>query len=83
MGNHKIHNRLTQAVARKIRSRREALKFSQEEFADYITLDRANYGAIERGERNISITTLVRIAVGLKLEVGDLFPRLNEITELI
>ena len=83
MKNHKVHSRLIQAVARKIRSRRETLEFSQEEFADYITLDRSNYGAIERGERNISITTLVRIAVGLKLEVGDLFPLLSEITELI
>ena len=65
-----------------IRMNRERLNFSQEEFADHINLDRSNYGAIERGERNISVYTLARIALGLKVEVGELFPPLKALHDL-
>ena len=75
--------KLALAVGNKIRNRRENLKFSQEAFADYISFDRSNYGAIERGERNISINTLARIALGLKAEISDLFPSLIEVKKLI
>lgn len=71
------------AVGKKIRKRREERKFSQEAFADHISLDRSNYGAIERGERNISVYTLARIAHGLGTDVGDLFPPLREISKLL
>lgn len=76
-------NIITLAVARKIRKCREQRKFSQEAFADHVNLDRSNYGAIERGERNISVITLARIAQGLGAEVGDLFPPLREINKLL
>ena len=83
MEKHKIHKKIVIAVAQKIRGYREAFKFSQEEFADHIRLDRSNYGAIERGERNITISTLARIANGLGVEVGSLFPNLSEISKLL
>lgn len=70
-------------VGRNIRKYREKQKFSQEAFADFIGLDRSNYGAIERGERNISITTLSRIAVGLQIEVGELFPSVKELSNIL
>lgn len=76
-------NELILAVSKNIRVHRERLQFSQEGFADYINLDRSNYGAIERGERNISITTLVRIAAGLQSEVGELFPPIKKIGSLV
>lgn len=71
------------AVGKNIREHRERLNFSQEGFADYIKLDRSNYGAIERGERNISVHTLSRIAVGLEVEVGELFPSFKELSHLL
>jgi transcriptional regulator with XRE-family HTH domain len=76
------HQKLNNAIGNNIRNRRKALKYSQEEFAEHIGLDRANYGAIERGERNITIVTLARIAIGLEIQVGDLFPSLNDKSEL-
>lgn len=75
--------KLAEAVGNKMRRRRENLSFSQEAFADYIGFDRSNYGAIERGERNISIQSLARIAVGLKVDIGDLFPALSEVKKLV
>lgn len=75
--------KITVAVGKNIRKYRELLQLSQEGFADTICLDRSNYGAIERGERNISLYTLCRIANGLKVEVGDLFPSIKEIKDLL
>ena len=63
------------AVGTHIRALRQAKGFSQEEFAAVAGLDRAYYGGIERGERNVSVRNLVRIAVTLGVEVGELFPR--------
>ena len=78
-----MKTKLSLAVGYKIRNLREKLGISQEGFADRISFDRSNYGAIERGERNISIQTLARIAVGLQANLGDLFPTLSEIEKLI
>lgn len=49
---------------------------SQEEFAALADLDRAYYGGIERGERNVAVLNLIKIAVALGVEVGRLFPTL-------
>ena len=67
------------AVGRKIRSLREALNLSQEAMAQSAGLDRAYYGGIERGERNVSTLNLIEIARALNVEVGDLFPRIAEL----
>lgn len=50
-------------------------------FAAEIGLARAYYGGVERGERNIAVENLVRIAAGLGVEVGDLFPPIAELIE--
>lgn len=70
-------------IGKKIRNRRISLKFSQEAFAHHINFDRSNYGAIERGERNISIITLARIALGLNIDIGELVPSLSVIKTLL
>lgn len=48
-----------------IRRRRVALGISQETFADSIRMHRAQYSKVERGERNVTVLTLRRVAVGL------------------
>lgn len=48
-----------------IRAHRVALRISQEAFADQIGMHRAYYSAIERGEKNITLATLHRVAEGL------------------
>ena len=53
--------------------------YSQEEFAAIAEFDRAYYGAIERGERNVSAINLIRIAKHLKVEVGELFPKIRSL----
>jgi transcriptional regulator with XRE-family HTH domain len=78
MKNSKTANELVLLVGENIRKQRLAKKFSQEAFADYIGLDRSNYGAIERGQRNISVLTLARIAEALEIDVADLVPNRNK-----
>ncbi len=62
------------AIGGQIRRYRVAMGISQEQFALQVGLPRSYYGALERGERNFSVLKLMRIAEGLGVEVGELFP---------
>ncbi|NCT57409.1 MAG: helix-turn-helix transcriptional regulator [Legionella sp.] len=64
-------------LGNKIRELRKAKGFSQEAFADEAGLDRTYVGGVERGERNIAVLNLIRIAAALNIEVGELFPPLD------
>lgn len=56
-----------------IRENREALELSQEALADLVGVHRTYMGSIERGERNISLLNIRRIASALKLKPSELF----------
>jgi transcriptional regulator with XRE-family HTH domain len=58
-----------------MRSARMERGHSQEAFAAHPGLDRANYGALERGEFNPSADTIVKIAAGLDHRASELFAR--------
>ena len=58
-----------------VRERRKRLGVSQEEFADMCGLDRSYVGGVERGERNISLENIGRIAKGLGISLSELFRR--------
>ncbi len=69
MKSQKIAERLGTAIRR----RREALDLSQEAFADQIEMHRTYYSAIERGEKNLQLSTLERVSVGLGTTIWELF----------
>lgn len=52
-------------IAQAVRAKREALGLSQEAFADKIGMHRTYYGAIERGERNMTMRILFKVCGGL------------------
>lgn len=56
---------LQERIGEALRRRREAQGYSQEGFADRIRMHRAYYGAIERGQKNLQLTTLERVCTGL------------------
>jgi transcriptional regulator with XRE-family HTH domain len=66
-------------LGQKIRRIRESKDYSQEAFAAEAEIDRSYMGGVERGERNISVVNLIKIAKALKVEVGDLFPSIKEL----
>jgi transcriptional regulator with XRE-family HTH domain len=55
-----------------VRSRRESAGYSQEELAHRCGLHRTYVGSVERGERNISLTNIVRLARALSQTPSDL-----------
>ncbi|MGD9810913.1 MAG: helix-turn-helix domain-containing protein [Sphingobium sp.] len=55
-----------------IRAARKGKGCSQEALADLAEIDRSHMGKIERGERNVSILNLIRVANALNRKPGDL-----------
>lgn len=55
-----------------MRARRTELGYSQDTFADLINMHRAYYSSLERGERNLTLQTLMRVAKGLKSKASEL-----------
>ena len=72
-----MKNRKLALLGQQIRRLREEKGLSQEEFAGLADIDRAYYGGIERGERNVAAINIVKIADALGVEIGKLFPPLS------
>lgn len=59
---------LQRAVGRNLRAYREQQGLSQEKFADVLGVHRTYMGGVERGERNLTLKSLERIAERLSLD---------------
>ncbi len=46
---------------------------SQESLADIASMHRTYVGAIERGEQNVSLDNIAKLAKALKVDIADLF----------
>jgi transcriptional regulator with XRE-family HTH domain len=57
----------------RLREIRTKAGLSQEELADLAHLDRSYIGGVERGERNVSLVNIHKIARGLKIKPEGLF----------
>lgn len=58
--------------ARSMKLRRLELAMSQERLAEDCGLHRTYVGSVERGERNVSIDNMERIAIALQIDVAEL-----------
>ncbi len=65
--------RVTRRFGQRIRELREEKGWSQERFAEASGLHRTYIGGIERGERNVSLVNIERIASALGVPIADLF----------
>lgn len=64
-------------LGEQVRQLRTAKGFSQEKLAELAGLHRNYIGGIERGERNVAILNLLRIARALEVSVSELFKELE------
>jgi transcriptional regulator with XRE-family HTH domain len=69
---------VTQVFAENIRRLRLAKGLSQEALADLAGLHRTYVGAVERGERNITLINANRIAEALGVRLSDCLKERNE-----
>jgi len=67
------------ALGEAIRTLRLEAGMSQEQLAEGAQTDLTQVGGIERGVRNPSYTTLLRLAAALKTSVGELTTRADEL----
>jgi len=67
------NEKLLLRIGAAIRERRLAHGMSQEAFADSIGMHRTYYSAIERGERNMTVQTLLKVANALDAKPSEIF----------
>jgi len=63
---------LSRILAANLRRLRQKLALSQEKFAERCGLHRTYVGAIERGERNVTLKTLQQLAEALGVSATEL-----------
>lgn len=63
---------LQRAVGRNLRAYRQARGLSQEAFADLLGVHRTYMGGVERGERNLTLKSVERIAGKLDVDALSL-----------
>jgi transcriptional regulator with XRE-family HTH domain len=61
------------AFGARVRQLRQAADISQEELAAIADLDRSYIGGVERGQRNISLVNIHKIARALRVKPETLF----------
>lgn len=62
-------------LGKAIRGLRLEVGLSQEALADEAGVDRSYIGGIERGEHNVALVNLVKIAQALKITTSDLLAK--------
>lgn len=63
------------SIGKTMRAIRKERGLSQEELAHLASIDRSHLGRIERGERNLSIRNVLRIAAALGCRPSELLHR--------
>ncbi|HBP1052322.1 TPA: helix-turn-helix transcriptional regulator [Pseudomonas aeruginosa] len=72
-------DKLARALGKRIRVQRKACRISQDALALACNIDRSYVGRIERGEVNITVEKLYRIAGQLSCDPSSLLPQPSEV----
>ena len=67
-------SKILRSVGAHIRTLRKSRKLSQEKLAERADLHYTMIGSVERGERNVTLENLAKIAKGLGVPLRELFP---------
>lgn len=66
-----------QALGRRVRALRHERGYSQERLADEAQLHRTYISQVERGERNLAVLNVLRLAAALGVDPGQLVQHLD------
>lgn len=66
---------LTRMLAANVRGFRHTKRLSQEELAERCGLHRTYIGSVERGERNVTLSTLETLALALDVNIIELLSK--------
>jgi transcriptional regulator with XRE-family HTH domain len=69
-----LKNDLPAQFGRRLRDIRQRKGISQEKLADLAGLHRTYVSSVERGERNITLTTIAKLAAALGTRPAELIP---------
>lgn len=67
------HDDILKRFGARVRMLRLSKGYSQESFAEECGLDRTYIGGVERGERNIALRNIEKIAKALGMTLSELF----------
>lgn len=68
---------LKRAFGQRVRALREARGWSQERAEQQVGLHWTYIGQVERGERNLTLLSIQKLAKGFKIELAELFKGLG------
>ncbi|MAV17781.1 MAG: transcriptional regulator [Alphaproteobacteria bacterium TMED110] len=68
-----VENNIKKIFGARVRALRTEKGWSQEDFAFECGLHRTYIGAVERGERNVSLENIKKIADTFKIDIAELF----------
>lgn len=72
---HKPDDSIKLTFGQRVRDLRIGKGLSQEGLAEKCELDRSYIGGVERGERNVSLINIVKIAEALGVSPREFYPR--------
>ena len=70
-------NTVLARFGKNVRSLRRDRGLSQEQLADLAKLDRTYVGGVERGERNVGLLNIIRIASSLGVSASELLQNVS------
>ncbi len=73
-----MEGELQQILGRNLRAYRKAHNLSQEGFAEIMGVHRTYMGGLERGERNLTLRSLERIATRISIDPVQLLERSHD-----
>jgi transcriptional regulator with XRE-family HTH domain len=79
MGRQKSESPGASAFGERVRAIRLRLGLTQEGLGQKAGLHFTYIGAVERGERNVTLATIIRIAEALETDPGQLVDRINSV----
>ena len=76
-----MHKALSAEIGQRLRAYRQQIGLTQEELAERAGVHKTYIGQVERGEKNLTISSLEKISRSLEISISVLFEGIEEFSE--